>query len=123
MVSLNDLPKDIIKVIFKYVLHDKTITEINRMKLVSKIICKSINECPTLYHGKYISWWHKNIIQKRRGFRHAKLRRSPSCGTFGPYEPPLLPYVVEDWWWYDTFDDHAIRFPKTQQPEIVRFMD
>lgn len=125
----DDLPKDVIKIIFGYVLHSETLITINKMKLLSKRICNSINESSTLYHGKYISWWYNTILKKGKGFRNSRLRRSPSCGTpftEKPYIPPLNPYdrddVPDGWWWYDTFSDYAIRL-KYQEPQIRRYMD
>lgn len=120
-MHFNDLPLDIIKMILCLALKDDTIININNMKLLSKKVCKAINQSHSLYHGKYGKWWYEEIVQKKRGFRSARLHEGPDCGTF-TYEPPLHPYDPNDveWWWYSVFDENALKPKRLQQ---VRFMD
>ena len=96
-MNFNDLSKDVMKIIFQHVFHNETIPNINKMKLLSKKICKVINEMPTLYHGKYMQLWDKSIGKHSYGRSH-----------------------VKDLWWRDTFSDLVITL---KTPQCVRFMD
>jgi hypothetical protein len=123
--NFEDLPKDIIKLIFLLAFRDETIININNMKFLSRKIAQTINDCSELYHGKYLDLWYHTKIMNKKGFRSARLREGPDYGRFGEPIFFLHPYDRSDvnhWWWYEALSDYAI-LPKEKPPAIVRWMD
>lgn len=93
-MNFNNLPKDIIKLIFLDVLKDESIQKINNMKFLCKQAWIAINDSPCLYYGKYAQLWHGHVINGT-GIRRAYLYSDVLSESLSIYEIKLItPRIV-----------------------------